>query len=72
MMCKYLQKYSVEPCKWSVASCMARNCHYVPSIAELNDYCHGVGHEDCPFFLCQEASGEECRASASKYYNCAA
>ena len=71
MMCIYLQKYSTERYQWSVAACKARNCLFIPSIAELNDYCHGAGHEQCPFFLCQKSSSESRKARAPQHYQCA-
>lgn len=72
MPCKYLKKYSSEPCHWSVASCMARNYLYVPSIAELNEYCHVTDHGDCPFFLCKQDNGEGIKGRKSDYLHCAA
>ena len=70
-MCKYLKIYSAVSPNWSVSSCKARSYLYVPTIAELNSYCQGAGHENCPFFLCRKDRAEEC-LKAETSYNCAA
>ncbi len=70
-MCRYLQKYLAKQSNWSVSSCKARSCLYVPTIEELNSYCHGAGHESCPFFLCRKGCATEVQVAESRY-NCAA
>lgn len=49
MICHYLSIYSSNEFHWQVASCSARQENYIPSIADLEDYCH-QDHSRCPFF----------------------
>ncbi|MFZ5764609.1 MAG: hypothetical protein ACOY4H_03325 [Thermodesulfobacteriota bacterium] len=50
MMCCYLSVYAHDSFSWEVATCRARQDHYVPSLADLERFCR-KNHAICPFFL---------------------
>lgn len=36
--------------KWVISSCRGHERPYVPSLLELEEYCNGKKHEQCPVF----------------------
>jgi len=56
MICHYLSIYSSNAFRWQVASCSARQENYIPSIADLEDFCH-QDHTRCPFFTLTSRKG---------------
>lgn len=51
MKCGHLLQFSVEEVAWSVTSCTGHDRPYVPSVAELREYCMSGGQGECPAAL---------------------
>lgn len=56
MKCTYLNQFGLTGVNWTVASCMANDHPYSPSISELHDYCKGHEYGKCSIFLKKETA----------------